>query len=231
MFRSTTLAIAATAAAALTACTTTPPNALTESEAELGFELLFDGDSLEHWRGFKRDDVPEQWVAVDGAIHTAGGGGDLVTRETYESFDLRFDWKIGVAGNSGVFFRVDEEHSHVWETGPEYQILDDERHPDGRDPTTSAGANYALRAPEVEAVNTTGVYNRSRIVVDGNAVTHYLNGRKILSYDLRSPEWFQRVAESKFSTMPDYGLVREGHIALQDHGDPVWFKNVKIRRL
>jgi len=223
-----------TLAVGLVSCTTTPPNTLTDAEAEQGFELLFDGVSLEHWRGFKKDGVPTGWIVENGAIHLdEAGAGDLVTRETYDNFELLIDWKIGVGGNSGIFFRVSEDdaYSAVYETGPEYQILDDERHPNGSDPLTRAGSNYALHAPEVDALNTTGAYNRTRIVVDGNSVTHELNGQTILSYDLRSPDWFQRVAESKFGQMPGYGLEREGHIAIQDHGDPVWFKNIKIRRL
>lgn len=212
-------------------CGALPKNQLSEKQASEGWTLLFDGESLEHWRGFKQDAAPAGWIVDNGSIHLEESAGDLVTRETYDNFELLIDWKVGLGGNSGIFFRVSEDHDNVWETGPEFQILDDERHPNGSNPLTCAGSNYALHAPNRSVVNTTGAYNRTRIVVKGNDVEHWLNGHKIVSYSFRSPDWFQRVAESKFSTMPDYGLAREGHIALQDHGDAVWFKNIKIRRL
>ncbi|MEZ5978664.1 MAG: DUF1080 domain-containing protein [Planctomycetota bacterium] len=227
-----TLRTAALASVALlTACAHTPPNTLTGAEESAGFQLLFDGSSLEHWRNYKSDTISNGWEVRDGAIHRGGPAGDIVTREQYEDFELYLDWKIAPGGNSGIFFHVTEDHDYVFETGPEYQILDNKNHPDGADPKTSAGSDYALYAPRVDATNTTGAYNRSRIVVRGGHVRHYLNGELVVEYELWSDDWYQRVAASKFASMPDYGMRRSGHIALQDHGDEVWFRNIKIRRL
>jgi hypothetical protein len=170
-------------------------------------------------------------VIDDAAIHRAGEGGDLVSRETYDDFELRIDWRVGIGANSGIFFNVTEDKDYVWETGPEFQILDDAGHPDGGSALTSAGANYALHAATVKAANTTGGWNRTRLVVQGNRVQHFLNDRLVVDYELLSPEWERLVAASKFASMPDYGRRPAGHIALQDHGDPVWFRNIAIRRL
>jgi hypothetical protein len=218
-------------AAMLSACAAPAPNHLSKSDSDAGWQLLFDGTSLEHWRGFKQDGAPEGWVIDDAAIHRAGPGGDLVTRETYDDFELRIDWRVGIGANSGIFFNVTEDKDYVWETGPEFQILDDAGHPDGGNALTSAGANYALHAASVKAANTTGGWNRTRLVVQGNRVQHYLNDQLVVDYELLSPEWERLVAASKFASMPDYGRRPAGHIALQDHGDPVWFRNIAIRRL
>jgi hypothetical protein len=225
--RLTALVLAAT----LSACAAPVPNHLSKSESAAGWQLLFDGESLEHWRGFKQDAAPSGWVIDDAAIHRAGEGGDLVSRETYDDFELRIDWRVGIGANSGIFFNVTEDKNYVWETGPEFQILDDAGHPDGGSALTSAGANYALHAAAVKAANTTGGWNRTRLVVQGNRVQHFLNDRLVVDYELLSPEWERLVAASKFASMPDYGRRPAGHIALQDHGDPVWFRNIAIRRL
>jgi hypothetical protein len=215
----------------MSACAAPAPNQLSSSETSAGWQLLFDGESLEHWRGFKQDAAPAGWVIDDAAIHRAGEGGDLVSRETYDDFELRIDWRVGIGANSGIFFNVTEDKDYVWETGPEFQILDDAGHPDGGSALTSAGANYALHAATVKAANTTGGWNRTRLVVQGNRVQHFLNDRLVVDYELLSPEWERLVAASKFASMPDYGRRPAGHIALQDHGDPVWFRNIAIRRL
>lgn len=208
------------------------PNALSAAEVEAGWELLFDGeDASTHWRGFKREGFPEGWSVEDGTLVMTGGGGDLITRSQYADFELSLEWKVSEAGNSGVFFRVDEAHDHVWQTGAEMQVLDDARHPDGKSPFTSAGANYALHAPSVASVLPAGEWNVVRLVVKGDHVEHWLNGVRIVEYTLWSPEWEQLVAESKFSGMPDYGRNASGHIALQDHGDLVWYRNLKVRAL
>lgn len=209
-------------------------NTLTEEEKAAGWTLLFDGETIEHWHGFQKDSVPSAWQVKDGAIVLTGEGGDLVTNEEYRNFELMLDWKISAGGNSGIFFNVSEDpkYKNTYETGPEMQILDDERHPDakvGKD--RQAGANYDLMPVSTPAVKPVGEYNTIRLVVNEGHVTHYLNGKKVVEYTLWTPEWKKMVAESKFVDMPDYGTYKSGHIALQDHGDKVWFRNIKIRRL
>ncbi|QOJ13813.1 MAG: DUF1080 domain-containing protein [Planctomycetia bacterium] len=220
-------------------------NTLAVEEQAAGWRLLFDGKSLAGWRGFRRTGAPAGWVARDGCLQRVGPAGDLVTVEQFENFELDLEWRISSGGNSGVFFGVSEEepNRHVWETGPEMQILDNAGHADGRVPLTSAAAAYALYAPlspapqersaDVQADGTRliGLFNRSRLVVDGARVEHWLNGVRVVSYELGSEEWRGRVSRSKFRDMPRYGTVRRGHIALQDHGDRVWYRNIRIRAL
>ena len=138
-------------------------------------------------------------------------------------------WKVEAGGNSGVFFHVGDEGSYVWETGPEMQVLDNDAHPDGRNPLTSAGSNYALTAPERDLTRPVGMWNEARLVVVGPRVEHWLHGEKLLAYELWTDAWKAAVAASKFAGMPRYGLAKTGRIALQDHGDRVSFRNVKIR--
>jgi hypothetical protein len=174
--------------------------------------------------------MPEGWQVVDGALGRVAAGGDIITTGQWEDFELALDWTVAPGGNSGIFFRVGEEEGHgaVWETGPEMQVLDNARHADGGNPKTSAGANYALHAPVRDASRPAGEWNHVRLRVDGDQVEHWLNGVKLLEYELRSPEWNALVAASKFSTRPDYGMRRGGHIALQDHGDVVAYRNIKL---
>lgn len=201
------------------------------------WEVLFDGTSTEHWRGYKKDNLPAEWTIEDGTLTlTKKGGGYIVTKEQYENFELKLDWKISEAGNSGVFFHVSEDtvYKNVYETGPECQILDDERHPDavkGKLGTHKAGANYDLQAPLVAAVKPAGEWNSFVLKVLNGHVQHWLNGKKVQDYQIGSAEWKELVAKSKFATMPGYGKYPSGHISLQDHGNRVWFRNIKIRRL
>jgi hypothetical protein len=227
------------------ACASTPggnsakaDNTLTKSEKAAGWVLLFDGANIEeHWKGFRKEGVPAAWQVEDGAIVLASaGGGDIITKNEYKDFELTLDWKISEGGNSGIFFNVSEDpkFNYTWQTGPEMQILDDERHPDakmGKNNNRQAGANYDLHPLSEPAVKPVGEFNTARLVVKDGNVTHYLNGKKVVAYTLWSPEWESMVKESKFASMPDYGRYKSGHIALQDHGDKVWFKNIKIRPL
>ena len=190
--------------------------------------------SLDAWRGFKHDSLPPGWTMDDGALYFTGDGdaSDIITKEAFDDFELELEWKISEAGNSGIMYRVDEDHDYPWETGPEMQVLDDERHPDrnnGED--RHAGANYDMHAPSVKAVNPAGEWNQVRLVVDSAHVEHWMNGQKIVEYELWDEEWEEAVAESKWVDYPDYGRNRAGHIVLQDHDDPVWFRNIRIRRL
>lgn len=209
---------------------------LTTQEREQGFRLLFDGLTLDGWRGFGRDDIPGAWVVEDGAIHFTGEGaredrGDIITVEQFGDFELRLEWKISAGGNSGIFFRVSETSERTYESGPEMQVLDDARHVDGQDPRTSAGSNYALHAPSSPTVRPAGEWNEVRILVDGVHVEHWVNGSKVLEYEIGSEEWERLVADSKFAAWPDYGRHAVGHIGLQDHGDPVWYRNIRLRTI
>lgn len=206
-----------------------PPNTLTPEEREAGWRLLFDGESLDGWRGFRMDSMPDGWKVVDGTLARTGPGGDIITRERFEDFELSLEWRVEEGGNSGVFYLVTEEVDRIFEGAPEMQVLDDAAHPDGRSPLTSAGANYGLHPAPDGVVRPAGEWNRARIVVRDRRVEHWLNGRRVVEYELGSEDWQRRVAESKFVQWPLYGQARRGHIGLQDHGDPVWFRSIKIR--
>ncbi len=205
-------------------------NQLTPEEEAAGWKLLFDG-TLEGWRGYRTAEPPQGWSAENGTLaFTPGvGGGDLITVERFADFDLALEWKIGEGGNSGVFFRVTEAEGEPYWTGPELQILDNVAHRDGRTPETSAGANYGLHGPVEDVTRPVGEWNQVRIEVRGSQVEHWMNGVRIVAYELGTPEWRARVAQTKFAEWPGYGTAPEGHIGLQDHGDPVWYRNVKIR--
>jgi hypothetical protein len=211
-----------------TASAGTPPR-----EAADGWRPLFDGRTLAGWRGYRKAEAPAGWRVVDGAITRVGEGGDLVTDAEFGSFELALEWKISPGGNSGIIYRVVEDSSlsYVWQSGPEYQVLDNARHADGRDPMTSAGSDFALYAPVRDVTRPVGEWNQARIVVNGNHVEHWMNGVKLLEYELGSPEWEQRVQASKFRTMPRYGRGVRGHIALQDHEAWVAYRNLRIREL
>jgi hypothetical protein len=173
----------------------------------------------------------------DGALVRTSHGGDLVSNDTYRDFELELDWRITEGGNSGILFLVDEtpradgSQPAVWETGLEMQVLDDERHADGRDPLTSAGACYALFAPEHDDTRPVGHWNHVRIAKQGSRVEQWLNGRLQCAYDIGSDDWRARVAASKFRDMPGFARARAGRIALQDHGDEVAFRNIRIHDL
>lgn len=219
------------ASCATTSDTASRPNELSERERRGGWQLLFDGTSTAGWRPYRGSGSPAGWQAVDGALCRVAEAGDIVTEEEFADFELAFEWRVAAGSNSGVMFRVTEDHEAPWETGPEFQVLDDGAHPNGLDPTTSAGANYAMHAPEQSVLRPVGEWNAARLRVVGPHVEHWLNGAKIVEYELWSPAWEALVAACKWSTRPDYGRRRSGHIALQDHGDPVCFRNLKIRRL
>lgn len=209
-------------------------NTLTPAQEAAGWTLLFDGEDLSDWRGFQRSDSPAGWRVHEGAIYfdPSIGGGDIVTRETYGDFELELEWMIAECGNSGIFYRGAEGgYSNIWETAPEYQVLDDACHPDARYPSHRAGANYDLHTPTEDVVQPAGEWNTVRIVAHGPRVEHWLNGIKVVEYEQDSEDWEARVAVSKFREMPSYGQHMSGHIALQDHGDEVWYRNIRIRRI
>jgi hypothetical protein len=206
---------------------------LSEADRQAGWKVLFDGKTFDGWRGFKIDKVPEGWLITEqGELHFTGKGkGDIMTKDQFENFELMLEWKISPGGNSGIFFHASEKNEYSWQTAPEMQVLDNGGHKDGQSPLTSAGSNYALHAPAKDVTREVGQFNEARIIVNKNQVEHWLNGEKIVEYELGSPEWQILVGESKFKTLPDYGRYKKGHIVLQDHGDPVWYRNIKIRKL
>lgn len=208
-----------------------PINVLTAEERSAGFELLFDGETLESWQSFPPSASLDHWTVDAGAIFFDGEETDtqLASNALYEDFELRLEWKVAPGGNSGVFFHVEDGHEYPWESGPEMQILDNRRHPDGRSAKTSAGANYALAGPPFDASRAAGYWNEARLVVRGGRVEHWLNGYRVVEYELGSDEWEAAVAASKFRDMPRYGRAGRGRLVLQNHGDPVWFRSVRVR--
>ena len=193
---------------------------------------LFDGQTLDGWRNWGSQDISGGWAVQDGALaRVSEGAGNIVTDRQFGSFDLIFEWKVARGANSGVFYHVSEADDKGLITSPEYQILDNANHPDGGNVKTTAASNYALYAPAKDATRPVGEWNEGRIIVNGDHVEHWLNGVKVVEYELGGPDWNQRVRESKFAQWPAYGTRRHGHIALQDHGDPVWFRNIRIKEL
>jgi uncharacterized protein YbdZ (MbtH family) len=204
-------------------------NTLTAQEQAEGWKLLFDGKTTAGWRGFKQQEVPAGWQVVDGALTRVGRGTDLITVDQFDSFELAFDWQLSKGGNSGVMYRVSEEAEASYHTGPEYQILDNAVHRDGKSPLTSAGACYGLYAPVKDVTRPPGSWNTARIIVHGTHVEHWMNDVKLLEYELFSDEWEKLVRDTKFSEWPKFGRIPRGHLALQDHGDRVAYRNIRIR--
>ena len=233
------LAVASIIVLAL-ACTSTKsetdrpvtPNALSASEQAEGWRLLFDGKTTTGWRNFGKSTISSSWRVVDGSLVRADtAAGDIITADKFRNFDLTIDWKVGEKGNSGIFYRATEAADTIWKAAPEMQVLDDAGHENGKDTLTSAGANYSLYAAPRGVVRPAGEWNHARLLVNGNHVEHWLNDVKLFEYELGSPEWKARVAKAKFNEYPIFGTAAEGHIGLQDHGDRVEFRNIKIRAL
>ena len=182
------------------------------------------------WRGYRKKALPEGWKVVDGALTRIGTGGDIVyAGESYGDFELELEWNISPKGNSGIFFRATEATEYVYENAPEMQVLDNIGHADGVSDLTAAGSNYALHPAPRDAVRPVGEWNAVRIVAKGAHVQHFLNGRLVVDYELWSPDWEAKVKASKFAKWPSYGRARTGFIGLQDHGDWVAYRNIRIR--
>jgi len=202
------------------------PNELTPTEKAAGWKLLYDGKSLAGWRGFKAPAPDKGWTA-DGALSPdPKTSKDIITKDQFESFELTWQWKISPKGNSGLMFHVLEVGDETYESGPEYQILDNAH---GERPPERAGALYALYPPSQDVPKPVGEWNDSRLVVDHGRVQHWLNGVKVVEYEIGSPDFKARVAGSKFKQWPQFASGKTGHIALQNHGNPVWFRDLKIR--
>jgi len=167
----------------------------------------------------------------DGALTRTGAGGDIISTDEFKNFELSIDWKIEIGGNSGIFYRASEDSEAIYWNAVEMQVLDDAKHPDGQDRMTSAGAAYDLYPSPKGHVNPGGEWNTARLIVNGNHVEQWLNGFKLLEYELGSPDWNAKVAASKFKPHPRFGNNAQGHIGLQDHSNVVAFRNIKIRVL
>lgn len=189
-------------------------------------------DALGAWRGYQQQTLPAGWRVADGILLKEGERADIVTRAQFGDFELEFEWRLSPGGNAGVFYRATEEYDHVYWSGPEYQLLDDAGHPDGRRRETAAGAAYALYPAPAGSVKPAGEWNAGRIVVRGSRVEHWLNGQRLLSYDLGSPDWAARVRQAKFVEYPQYGRARRGHIGIQgDHSGTLSIRGMRVRDL
>ena len=204
-------------------------NTLSADEQAAGWRLLFDGRSLDGWRGFKSAEPDAGWHVTDGALGPdPKTSRDIITKDQFGDFELVFDWKVGPKGNSGVMFHVTEDGAQTYQSGPEYQLVDNAR---GEPAVERAGALYALYAPTTDATRPVGTFNHSRLVLKDGKGEHWLNGVKVAEYDLNSADFKAKVAASKFKAWPQFAAARSGHIAIQNHGDPVFFRNIKIREL
>lgn len=195
-----------------------------------GFISLFDGRTLNGWELMKPAQAEGSWIVEDGALTVKGRPRELRTSAVYGSFDFTFEWKIAPGGNSGVLYRVEPQY-HPPQSGPEYQVLDDDNTAEGKIPTHRAGAVYDLYVPAAGAAKPAGEWNTGRILVQGTRAEHWLNGVKVAYYDTASDDWKSRVAKSKFARFRQFSAAPKGHIVLQDHGSPVWFRNLNIRPL
>jgi len=205
---------------------------LTAEQRAAGWRSLFDGTSTSAWRGYKTQSFPAGWHIVDGTLTKSGPQEDIITRDQFGNFELAFDWKLSTGGNAGVFYHGTEEYDHIYWSAPEYQLLDDANHPDGKNRLTSAGADYALYPSPAGIVKPANEWNSSMIVVQGARVQHWLNGQKLLEYELWSPDWEAKVKASKFNDYPNYGRAKSGYIGIQgDHDGQLWIRNVRIRPL
>ncbi|MGH9846073.1 MAG: 3-keto-disaccharide hydrolase [Blastocatellia bacterium] len=240
------LAIALVTVCAIAAISqkTAPINQLTKAEKSAGWRLLFDGKSFTGWRGFHSDKVPGGWVVEEGCIkkvqaegELGQAGGDLITADQFENFEFSIEWKLSKGGNSGIKYLVSESLPPAGKSGVafEYQVLDDDSHPDakaGMAGNRTSGSVYDLiAASKDKKLNPVGEFNRTRIVVKGNHIEHWLNGVKVVEFERGSEAFKQRIAQSKFKTTKGFGEISKGHILLQDHGDAVWYRNIKIRTL
>ncbi len=238
------LAAATTLAAFTTSCKSQQPNTLTAAEKSEGWQLLFDGKTLDGWRSFNEKELKGGWTVVDGCIQALGEGSDasgyIVTDKKYDNFELAWDWKLGKGGNSGMLYHVMEgpRFSVPYVTAPEYQLIDVKGWEEVNAPTKleewqKLGVNYAMHLPDASKmkVNPVGKWNSSKIVYDNGHVEHWLNGKKIVEFEAFTDDWFKRKASGKWGDATEYGLAEEGLLCLQDHGNPASFRNIKIKRL
>ena len=213
-------------------------NRLSENEKQAGWLLLFDGITTNGWRGYNETEIGPGWIVEDGQLACLGKGGDIggdiITLQEFDNFELKLDWKISQGGNSGIFYHVieDEKYEAPYETGPEYQLIDDIGFPQELEEWQKTGADYAMyTANDKKILNPVGEWNTTRIVFDHGRVEHWLNGKKIVEFEAWSDDWNQRRLNGKWKGYAEYGMAKTGHIGLQDHGHQIWFRNIKIRPL
>jgi cytochrome c len=217
-------------------------NTLTAAETKDGWKLLFDGKTTKGWRNFNSDKIGSAWKVNEGALFLDTsekkdgkrvGGGDIVTADEYENYEFSLEWKIQACGNSGVIFNVQEgaKYDYVWKTGPEMQVLDNACHPDAKIDKHRAGNLYDLIESKTVTVKPAGEWNQARLISNKGHLEFWLNGNKQVETEMFTPEWETMIKGSKFKDMPDFGKFRKGRIALQDHGDMVWYRNIKIKTL
>lgn len=220
------------------------PNQLTQAEQKAGWRSLFDGKTFTGWRGFHNEKVPTGWIIEDGCIsriqakgELGEAGGDLITADQFENFEFTLEWKISKGGNSGIKYLVSEQLPPKGRSAVsfEMQVLDDDGHPDakmGINGNRKASALYDIMPPnEKKKLKPVGEFNQIRLVVKGNHVEHWLNGEKVLEFERGSEALKALIAQSKFKTQPLFGTFAKGHILLQEHGDKVWYRNIKIREI
>ncbi|AHM63058.1 hypothetical protein D770_24065 [Flammeovirgaceae bacterium 311] len=215
------------------------PTATADTTSAAGeWVSLLEENSLEGWHTYGQDTAGSAWKVEDGVLHldTAGNaeGGDLVSEQEFEDFHLQLDWKISEGGNSGLMFYVQEDadrYSEPYHTGPEMQILDNDRHPDAKIIKHRAGDLYDLITATPEAARPVGEWNQAEVISRDNKLEFILNGQSVVTTTMWDDNWRQMIANSKFKDMEGFGTFQKGKIVLQDHGDPVWFRNIRIRRL
>jgi hypothetical protein len=226
------------------ATNTVAVNTLTDQEKADGWKLLFDGQSTAGWRGYTKKTFPEKgWEVKDGALSVLAsksegeGGGDIITENQYENFDLKFEFNYTPEANSGVLYRVKEvPNTPSWHSAPEYQVIDNAGWARKNDPSFNmdkhrTGDNYDFHAAPADYSKPAGEWNEGRIVVNNGKVEHWLNGKQTVSYDFNSQEWKEQVKKTKFAPYKDYGANKKGHIGIQDHGATVYYRNIKIKEL
>src|SRR5262249_51106143 len=226
------------------AVATALPNTLTPAEKSAGWKLLFDGKTWNGWRGFRREAMPEGgWVIEEGTIkrvsnkgEPSSNAGDIITVGQYDNFEFQIEYRISPGGNSGIKYLIAEEMVKSGHAGLgfELQLIDDDRHPDaklGKSGNRTAAALYDLISPKNKVLHPAGEWNQVRLIIHGNHVEHWLNGAKVVEFELGSPALKALIAESKYKNIPGFGEVKKGHIILQDHGNEVWFRNIKLREL
>ena len=201
-------------------------------QARPRWQVLFDGKSFNAFRGYQTDTMPEGWSIVDGTMAKDAPTADIITKAEFGDFELVVEWRIAEAGNAGIFYRATEEYDRVYWSAPEYQLLDDEKGADNTTRLTCAGAAYAIYPSPAGHLKKVGKWNTTRIIAKGAHVEHWLNGKKLVDYELWSPDWEAKVAASKFGKWPNFGRARRGHIAFQgDHAGALAFRKIRIREV
>lgn len=210
---------------------------LTPAEKKQGYKLLFDGKTMNGWRTYQNK-KSDSWSVKNGTLYCKGSTedksdkrADLITKAQFDNFDFSVDWKISPAGNSGIIYLFNETEKSDYLTGPEYQIIDDKGFPQKLEDWQMTGANYAMDPAPDAVTKPVGQWNKTRIVVNKGHVEHWLNGKKIVDTQMWTPEWQKKKESGKWKDAPNYGTVKKGHIALQDHGSEAWFRNIKIKAL